>query len=91
MGESSNRASRAACSAEEAPVRPPIKEMGPGLVDLSSEAAMELAELDGWEFSFDRLARTVEDRALLMDVALCCETERSRGREGGSESMIGGR
>lgn len=59
--------------------------------DLSSEAAMELAELEGWELSFDRLARTVCERPLLMDVALCCETERSRGRVGSGSMLVGGR
>jgi hypothetical protein len=45
-----------------------------------SEAAMDEAELEGCEVVFlDLDGRTVPDRWLLMDVADCCETDRSRG------------
>jgi hypothetical protein len=44
-----------------------------------SEGAMEDAELDGCDVSFFR-ARAV-DRWLLIEVADCCDIERSRGAE----------
>jgi signal recognition particle GTPase len=45
-----------------------------------SEAAMDEAELEGCDVSFlDLAGRTVPDRWLLIEVADCCETERSRG------------
>jgi len=45
-----------------------------------SEAAMDEAELEGCEvFFLDLDGRTVPDRWLFIDVADCCEIERSRG------------
>lgn len=44
-----------------------------------SEAAMDDAELEGCDVSFLRVRAA--DRWLLIEVADCCETERSRGAE----------
>jgi hypothetical protein len=52
-----------------------------------SEVAMELAELDTCDTSLLDLGPRVVDLWLLTEVALCWETDRSRGSECDSTSM----